>query len=64
MQAGSPLERGHEAFCHSANYRAMLAVTTDPAQREQIEMLLHEEEAKLKKYDEDNKKPPSSSKTA
>ena len=42
----------------------MLAVTTDPAQRQQIEMLLHEEEAKLKKYDEDNKKPPGSSKTA
>jgi hypothetical protein len=45
------------------HYRAMLAVATDPAQRQQIEILLHEEEAKLKKYDEDNKKPPGSSKT-
>ena len=46
------------------HYRAMLTVTTDPAQRLQIEQLLHEEEAKLKKHDEDNKKPPGSSKTA
>jgi hypothetical protein len=45
------------------HYRAMVAVATDPAQRQQIEILLHEEEAKLKKYDEDNKKPPGSSKT-
>ena len=46
------------------HYRAMLTVTTDPAQRLQIEQLLHEEEAKLKKYDDDNKKTPGSSKTA
>ncbi len=48
------------------HYRAMLTVTTDPAQRVQIEKLLHEEEAKLKKYDDDNKKreSPGSSKTA
>ena len=45
------------------HYRAMLTVTTDPAQRPQIEKLLHEEEAKLKKYDDD-KKPPGSGKTA
>jgi hypothetical protein len=41
----------------------MLTVTTDPSQRPQIEKLLHEEEAKLKKYDND-KKPPGSGKTA
>ena len=46
------------------HYRAMLIVTTDPAQRVQIEGLLHEEEAKLKKYDDDNKKTPGSNKTA
>jgi len=35
------------------------------AQRLQIEKLLHEEEAKLKKYDDDNKKEsPGSSATA
>ena len=37
------------------HYRVMLTVTTDPAQRPQIEKLLHEEEAKLKKYDDDKK---------
>jgi hypothetical protein len=31
----------------------MLTVTTDPAQRPWIEKLLHEEEATLKKYDDD-----------
>ena len=47
------------------HYRAMLTVTPDAAQRLQIEKLLHEEEAKLKKYDDDNKKEsPGSSKTA
>jgi len=46
------------------HYRAMLTVMTDPVQRLQIEKLLHEEEAKLKKYDDDNKKTPGSSKTA
>jgi len=46
------------------HYRAMLTVTTDPAQRVQISELLHEEEAKLKKYDDDNKKTPSSDKTS
>ena len=45
------------------HYRAMLTITTDPAQRVQIEKLLHEEEAKLKQYDDD-KKLPGSSKTA
>ena len=38
------------------HYRAMLKNTTDPEQRRVIEKLLFEEEAKLKKYDEDHKK--------
>jgi len=46
------------------HYRAMLTVTTDPAQRSQIEDLLHEEEATLKKYDEDNKKTTGCGRTA
>ena len=47
------------------HYRAMLIVTTDPAQRVQIEGLLREEEAaKLKKNDDDSKKTPGSNKTA
>jgi hypothetical protein len=37
------------------HYRAMLKINTDPAQRRQIQKLLLEEEAKLKKYDEDHK---------
>ena len=44
------------------HYRALLVIT-DPSQRRSIEWLLHVEEAKLKKYDDD-KKPPGSSKTA
>jgi hypothetical protein len=67
MQAVAPLERVMKRFVIRQNiehYRAMLTVTTDPAQRLQIEKLLDEEEAKLKKYDEDNKKTPGSSKTA
>ena len=67
MQAVAPLERVTKRFVIRQNiehYRAMLTVTTDPAQRLQIEKLLDEEEAKLKKYDEDNKKTPGSSKTA
>jgi len=47
------------------HYRAMLKVTTDLERRRVMEKLLREEEAKLKKYDEDHKKnPPASSKTA
>ncbi len=47
------------------HYRALLDATTDPSQRRSIEQLLHDEEAKLKKYDDDNKKEsPGSSKTA
>jgi hypothetical protein len=67
MQAVAPLERVMKRFVIRQNiehYRAMLTVTTDPARRLQIEKLLDEEEAKLKKYDEDNKKTPGSSKTA
>ena len=44
------------------HYRAMLNITSDLEQRGVIEKLLREEEAKLKKYDEDHeKKPPASS---
>ncbi len=39
-----------------AHYRAMLKITTAPAERRQIEKLLLEEEAKIKKYDDDHKK--------
>ena len=47
------------------HYRTMLTVTPDPARRLHIEKLLHEEEAKLKKCDDDSKKgSPGSSKTA
>jgi hypothetical protein len=34
----------------------LLDSTTDPSQRRSIEQLLHDGEAKLKKYDDDNKK--------
>jgi hypothetical protein len=47
------------------HYRALLDVTAAPSERRSIEQLLREEEAKLKKYDEDHKRAsPSSSKTA
>jgi hypothetical protein len=38
------------------HYRKMLEITTASAERRRIEKLLLEEEAKLKKYDEDHKK--------
>jgi hypothetical protein len=38
------------------HYRALLSITTDPSQRRRIEPLLHDEEAKLKKYDDDIEK--------
>jgi hypothetical protein len=38
------------------HYREMLKITLDRTQRQRIEKLLLEEEAKLKKYDEDHKK--------
>ena len=68
MQAVVLLERVMKRFVMRQNiehYRALLDVTTDPSQRRSIEQLLHDEEAKLKKYDDDNKKEsPGSSKTA
>jgi len=68
MQAVAPLEKVMKRFVMRQNiehYRALLDVTADPSQRRGIEQLLHDEEDKLKKYDEDNKKEsPSSSKTA
>ena len=39
-----------------AHYRAMLKNATDLERREVFERLLREEEAKLKKYEEDHKK--------
>ena len=38
------------------HFRALLDITTDPEKRETIKKLLLEEEAKLKKYDEDCKR--------
>jgi hypothetical protein len=38
------------------HYREMLKITLDRTQRQRIEKLLLEEEAKLKKYDADHKK--------
>ena len=38
------------------HYRAILKITTDPAERRRIENLLRDEEAKLQKYDEGHKK--------
>jgi hypothetical protein len=68
VQAVAPLERVMKRFVIRQNiehYRALLDVNTDPSQRRSIEQLLHDEEAKLKKYDDDNKKEsPGSSKTA
>lgn len=39
------------------HYRALVDITTDLERRDVIEKLLREEQAKLKKYDEDHKKP-------
>ena len=38
------------------HYPELLKITSDPAERQRIEKLLRDEEAKLKKYDEDHKK--------
>jgi hypothetical protein len=38
------------------HYRALLDIIVDPSKRCVIEKLLREEEAKLKKYEEDHKK--------
>lgn len=58
MQAIVPLERVMKRFVMRQNiehYRALLDITTDAKQREVIEKLLLEEEAKLKQYDNDHK---------
>jgi len=52
---GVPVE-GYVARQNIEHLRAMLKNTTDPEKRRMIEKLLLEEEAKLKKYDEDHKK--------
>lgn len=46
---------GFVARQNIVHYRAMLKSTTDPELHRMIEKLLLEEEAKLKKYDEDHK---------
>jgi len=47
------------------HYRELRDITTDLERRGVIERLLLEEEAKLKKYDEDHKEnPPASGKAA
>jgi hypothetical protein len=38
------------------HYRQLVDVTAAPSERRSIEQLLREEEAKLKKYDEDHKR--------
>jgi hypothetical protein len=47
---------GYVARQNIEHYRAILKNTTDPEKRRLLEKLLLEEEAKLKKYDEDHKK--------
>lgn len=37
------------------HYRELLKITRDPTERRRIEKLLFEEEAKLKKYNDDHK---------
>ena len=46
---------GYVARQNIDHYRAMLKSTNDPEKRLLIEKLLLEEEAKLKKYNEDHK---------
>jgi len=48
--------KGFVARQNIEHYRELLKITTDPAQRWKIEELLANEEAGLKKYDEDHKK--------
>jgi len=38
------------------HYRALIEITTDLERRGVLEKLLHEEEVKLKKYDDEHKK--------
>ena len=46
---------GHPLSQNIEHYRAMLKITTDLERRAVFEKLLREEEAKLKKYDDDHK---------
>jgi hypothetical protein len=48
--------KGFVARQNIEHYRERLKIATDPAERRMIEQLLVDEEAKLKKYDEDSKK--------
>jgi hypothetical protein len=38
------------------HYQELLKITSDPAERQRIEKLLHDEQARLKKYDKDHKR--------
>jgi hypothetical protein len=58
MYAIAPSAGGHGAFCLTAKHCALLGdaqITTDLAERRQIEKLLLKEEARIKKYDDDHK---------
>ena len=48
--------KGFVARQNIEHYRELLKITTDPAERRMIEKLLVDEEAKLKKYDDESKK--------
>jgi len=57
-EAGALTEAVVERFVIRQNiehYRELLKITRDPTERRRIEKLLLEEEARLKKYDEDHK---------
>jgi len=59
VKIGDPWGFHGRLLCRATNiehYRAMLKRTTDPERRRLIEQLLLDEEAKLKKYDEDHRK--------
>jgi hypothetical protein len=58
-ETGALTEAVAERFVIRQNiehYRELLKITRDPTERQLIEKLLFEEEAKLKKFDEDHKK--------
>jgi hypothetical protein len=57
-EAGALTEAVVERFVIRQNiehYRELLEITRDPTERRRIEKLLLEEEARLKKYDDDHK---------
>jgi hypothetical protein len=57
-EAGALTEAVVERFVIRQNiehYRELLEITRDPKERRRIEKLLLEEEARLKKYDDDHK---------